>query len=122
MKEMETYLKDLNAQKARIKLERGLKITKAHILEFIAELVKGDINDKDFQKKIIDRLVYKVFVSDGSFFVLVNFFDMNKTEHVSFEDMQKIMQDNGGAVQTSSPILHQTGTIRTPLLRSSGFG
>lgn len=107
MKEMETYLKDLNAQKARIKLERGLKITKAHILEFIAELVKGDTNDKDFQKKIIDRLVYKVFISDGSFFALVNFFDMNKTEHVSFEDVQEIMQDNDGAVQTSSPILHQ---------------
>lgn len=28
---------------------------------------------------------------------LVNFFDMNKTEHVSFEDVQEFMQDNGGA-------------------------
>lgn len=61
MKEMETYLKDLNAQNARIKLERGLKITKAHILEFIAELVKGDTIDKDFHDSpfLLRRYIFK---------------------------------------------------------------
>jgi hypothetical protein len=108
---LEVYLKDLNAQKARIKLERGLKITKAQILEFIAELVKGDPDDKEFQKKIIDKLVYKVYIDDGSFFVLVNFFDMNKTEHVTFDETQEIIGNK--AVQTSSPILHQSQIIRT---------
>lgn len=94
MKEMETYLNDLNAQKARIKLERGLKVTKAQILEFIAELVKGDTNDKDYQKKMIDKFVYKVYIDDNDFFVLVNFFEMSKTEHISFDEVSEALSDN----------------------------
>ena len=95
MGELEIYLKDLNAQRARIRLERGLKITKAQILEFVAELIKGDPNDKDFQRKIIDKLVYKVYISDGSFFVLVNFFEMNKTEHISFDEVTEATSEYG---------------------------
>ena len=89
MAEFETYLKDLNGEKAKIQLERGLRITKSQILEFVAELIKGDPNDKEYQRKIIDKLVYKVYISNGSFFVLVNFFDMNKTEHITFEDINE---------------------------------
>lgn len=92
MSELETYLKDLNSEKAKINIEHGLRITKAQILEFVAQLIKGDPNDKDYQRRIIDKLVHKVYISDGSFFVLVNFFDMNKTEHITFEDINETAQ------------------------------
>ena len=92
MNELEVYLQDLNKQKAQIRLERGLRITKPQILEFVAELIKGDPNDKTFQRRIIDKLVYKVYISDGSFFVLVTFFEMNKTEHIDFDDTKNAIQ------------------------------
>ena len=109
MSELEIYLKDLNAQKARIKLERGAIVTKAQLLEFVAELVKGDPDDKAFQKKIIDNLVYKVYIDDTDFFVLVHFFQFNKTEHISFNDVQGVIEEN--AAQSSTPILHQKKII-----------
>ena len=62
------------------------RIIKAQILEFVAEFVKGNPTDKEFQRKIVDKLVYKVYISDGSLFVLVNFFDTNKTEYISYDD------------------------------------
>ena len=62
MNEQEILLKDLYASKAQIELERGMKITKEKILAFVGLLLQGDPNDKAYQKKIIDNLVYKVFV------------------------------------------------------------
>jgi hypothetical protein len=79
-----------------------LRITKSQILEFVAELIKGDPNDKEYQRKIIDKLVYKVYISNGSFFALVHFFDMNKTEHITFEDINETQSNAlGGSFSNS---------------------
>ena len=64
MSEYETLIKDLSLQKAKIELERGMKITKEDILGFIAELIIGDEDDKDFQRQIIDKIVGLVYVYD----------------------------------------------------------
>ena len=64
MEEYEILLNDLMYQEAQLELERGYKITKKDILEFVAEILKGDLNDKDYQKKLIDNLVSQVYVSD----------------------------------------------------------
>ncbi len=66
MKEYEQLLIDLEKQKAQIILERGQKVTKAQIVNFIAGLIKGDPNDKDYQKQVIDNLVLWVEVDDKS--------------------------------------------------------
>ena len=104
MDEMEIYIKDLSKQMAQIKLERSFKITKEQIIEFVTELVKGDTNDKSFQKRIIDRLLYKVYIGDGVFFALVTFFDLNKTETISFDEAKEVIE--GSSVQTPTPLLH----------------
>lgn len=88
MGELETYLKDLNSEKAKIKIERGAKITKAQILEFVAQLIKGDPNDKDYQRRIIDKLVHKVYISNGNFCAFVSFCDINKPDEITFEDIK----------------------------------
>ena len=72
MNEYEQYLNDLYFQEAQLELERGYKITKKDLLDFIAELIKGDKNDKDYQRKIIDNLVTQVFVSDDDTVVYFN--------------------------------------------------
>ncbi len=55
MQEIEILIKDLTAHKAQIELERGQKITKEKIIDFVAMLIKGDPNDKEYQKKLIDH-------------------------------------------------------------------
>ena len=52
-------LNDLKYQEALLELERGYKINKKDIIEFVAELIKGDRNDKEYQQKIIDNRTKK---------------------------------------------------------------
>lgn len=70
MTEYETLLNDLQAQEAKIELERGLQMTKQDILDFIAELMTGNPHDKKYQKRLIDNLVKRVIVRDGFFGVV----------------------------------------------------
>lgn len=65
MKEYEILLNDLSAQQAQLEIERGWCVNKRDLLDFIAELLKGDPNDKEHQQKIIDNLIYRVYVYDG---------------------------------------------------------
>ena len=113
MDELEVYLKDLEKERAKIKLERTLKVTKDQIKAFIAELVKGDLNNKAFQKKIIDNLVYRVWIGDGHFGIALTFFDINKTETVTLADIDDAIAKLKGVlavlcVQTLHAKLHQT--------------
>ena len=78
MDNQEKLLDELLTQKAQLELERGDKLTKAEILEFIADLLKGDPADKEYQKKIIDRLVDLVLVGDDDIIVELNLHGNNK--------------------------------------------
>lgn len=51
MQKIEILIKDLSASKAQMELERGKKITKEKIIDFIAEMLKGNTNDKDIKNK-----------------------------------------------------------------------
>ncbi len=48
MQEFEILLNDLELQKAKLELERGYRLTKEDLMAFITELIKGDVDDKDF--------------------------------------------------------------------------
>ena len=72
MQEIEILIKDLSASKAQIELERGKKFTKEKIVDFIAEMMQGNPADKEYQKQLIDNLVYKVFVYDDH--IVPNYF------------------------------------------------
>ncbi len=72
MEEYERLLNDLYSQQAKLELERGYKLTKKDLLDFIALLLKGDKSDKDYQKKIIDNLVSQVYISDDDTVVYFN--------------------------------------------------
>ncbi|MDR0696108.1 MAG: recombinase family protein [Christensenellaceae bacterium] len=72
MTEYETLLDDLLTQKSKLELERGYKLTAKDLQDFIAELLQGDLNDKEYQKFLIDNLVDKVVVSDDDTIVALN--------------------------------------------------
>ena len=117
MEEYEKYLSDLYFQEAQLELERGYKITKKDLLDFIAELIKGDVNDKDYQRKIIDNLVSQVFVSDDDTIVYLSIKGGKNIETISFEDFTK-SKNSSKSVPTQLPLVRQVQTIRT----LCGFG
>ena len=72
MSEYEIMLNDLQTQQAQLELERGYKLTKKDLTDFIQVLLQGDKTDKAYQKKVIDNLVKQVYVSDGDTVVYFN--------------------------------------------------
>ena len=112
MQDYETLLSDLQTHKAQILLERGRKFTVKDILAFVAELLKGDPNDKDYQKQIIDNLVFMVYIYDGEGVKTVGYLDLGvdgNIEKIRLDETNEVLERLKGAkgVQTLTPSLHQ---------------
>ena len=118
MQEIEILIKDLTAHKAQIELERGQKITKEKIIDFVAMLIKGDPNDKEYQKKLIDNLVYKVFVYDDTVVTYLIFGNDKEIKEISLADNDKAITGLTQRVQHLSLLVHHNRGIRTPRERN----
>ncbi|MBQ8451598.1 MAG: recombinase family protein [Clostridia bacterium] len=112
MQEYEQLLNDLYYQQTQLELERGYQITKEDLLCFVEELLKGDPNDKDYQRKIIDNLVYQVYVSDDNTITYFNISGSKTIETLEYEDVKQSAKETLG-VQTLSPPSRQKRTVRT---------
>ena len=99
-------MNDLQAEKSQIVLERGRRITKKDILSFIAELIKGNPDDKQYQRKVIDNLVFQVFVYDGEIVTYLNFGVDKSISKIRLAETNAALKGLQG-VQTQSPIAHQ---------------
>ena len=106
MQEYEKLLDDLHYQQAQLELERGYKLTKKDLLDFIQEILKGNPNDKEYQKKLIDNLVSQVFVSDDNTLVYFNISGGRSTETVTYDEVQSSLSNLRG-VQTQLPPARQ---------------
>ena len=110
MTEYEILLNDLKYQEALLELERGYKITKKDILEFVAELLKGDRNDKEYQQKIIDNLVSQVYVRDDNTVVYFNIKGGKTIDLLDFDDTNEVLEDTK-KIRMQSPPSRQNTTI-----------
>ncbi len=109
MADYEVLLNDLYTQKVKLETERGYKLTKEDILEFVDGVLKSGEPDFEFQKRIIDILVSKVIVYDGHTVVLFNIRGGKNvvTEDVNVEDVPNAVNDIENSVQSPTPTLHQ---------------
>ena len=107
MQEVEILIKDLTAHKAQIELERGQKITKDKIIDFVAMLITGDPNDKEYQKKLIDHLVYKVYVYDDTVVTYLTFSNDKEIKEIDLADNDKVL--SAIKVQSLSPLVRSPG-------------
>lgn len=79
--ELSMLLDDLTLHQSKLELEQGLKITKKDIIVFVSEFIKGDLLDKDFQKRIIDNLINAFYIYDDR---VVIYFNIKGGKEVSF--------------------------------------
>ena len=70
--------------------------------------MKGDVNDKNYQKQLIDHLVSQVFVSDDDAIVYFNIRGEKYIEKMTFDDV-KNTKNNIKRVQTKSPLARHSG-------------
>ena len=112
MTEYEKLLDDLSYQHAMLELERGKKITRQDMYDFISLLLQGDKNDKEYQRKIIDNLVYSVYVDDDNTTVILNINGGKPIEGDYFQDI-KSAEQAPSKVQTRLPPPRHNHIIRT---------
>ena len=68
-------------------------------------LIKGDPNDKEYQKKLIDNLVYKVFVYDDTVITYLTFGNDKEIKEIDLADNDKVL--SAIKVQSLSSLVHQ---------------
>lgn len=109
MNDLEVLLNDLYAQKVKLEMERGFKLTKQDLFDFIQEILSCDKTDFEFQKSVIDNLVSQVYVSDDDTVVYFNLRGGKNVivDDISFEDTQTALNSTINGVQTQTPLLHQ---------------
>ena len=107
--ELTALLNDLTEHQAKLELEQGLKITQADITAFVAEFIKGDPHDKDFQKRIIDNLINAMYVSDERVVLYFNIKGGKETIFIGKDETDEAINaiDTGGKVQTLSRLPRQ---------------
>ncbi len=108
MNDYEKLIEDLQSQKAQLERERGKQYSEKDLREFIAELLKGNPDDKDYQKKLIDNVVTKVFVGDGFTIVHMNIANASDVEEIRLAEIKKAFEHLFN-VQTLSPLARQKG-------------
>lgn len=116
MTEQEIMLDDLQAEKSQIVLERGQKFTKDDILEFIGALLKGNPADKDYQRKIIDNLVFMLYLYDDKNFDMVGYFNIkvDKTiEKVRLEETNEVLKRLKNVQTQSAKVSHIKPELNT---------
>lgn len=119
MQEYETLLNDLTYQHALLELERGYKFTREDMVDFIMILLQGDVNDKNYQQKIIDNLVLAVIVEDDEVIALFNLRGGKAAEKLDLDIIEKIRESIFG-FQTRLPLARHKQIIRT-LIKSSYY-
>lgn len=113
MSDYEKLIDDLESQKAQLERERGLRVSEKDLLDFIDELMDGDTANKDYQRKIIDNLVYKVFVDDDNITPFLTIGNGDDVANVRLSELKKVLSKLFGTrVQTQLPPARQSQ--RTP--------
>ena len=86
-------LADLENVKARLVIERGQKLTEQDIVAFVKIILQGDVEDLEFRRRLIDNLVYKVYVRDDDTYIYFNIKGGNHIEEITLEDTKAALKE-----------------------------
>ena len=95
---------DIQAEINKLKLATKVSHSQKDIIEILSVYLDGNIENIDFQRKIISNFVNSVYVFDDKIVIYYNLFGDKK---VSFEEMQENVAQNEKGVRISNEIVHQ---------------
>lgn len=91
MDELDAQKSEIEAELKSEELAASLKITRDHILFFLSEFTKGNINDPKFRKRLIDTFINSIFVYDDKITITFNYSGDNRTAILS--DIDELFTD-----------------------------
>lgn len=96
---------DIELQELEIEIARENSIAHAQmtvddVIDFINEVMRGNIKDKEFQKQIIDTFINAIYVFDDKLVIYYN--GSSEAEKVNYSDMLKDMK-KGATSSTLAP-------------------
>lgn len=92
-------IESLQAQKADIEFDliglksaNRIKYTKEEIIAWMKQFCKGELIDKDFQKRIIDVFINSVYLYDDKIIIYDNVKDSKQVSYMEMLESQTISQ------------------------------
>lgn len=117
VKTLDTKIVELSAQKRdltnyrdKLECERGLRLTKADIINFVKEYLHGELHDKAFQKQVIDNLINAMYIYDDKVVIYFNVsYGSREESYIGKDDTDDAIEHikNAGGVQTLTHAVHQ---------------
>lgn len=105
--ELEAEKRDINAEIIKEQIVRPT-FEREQIIYFLESFKGGDVDDKDYQRRIIDMFIYKVVLYDDKLIITYNYSGSNN--EVTIDLIEKAAENaalsEGRGVRTSSPRLH----------------
>lgn len=126
IEQIDIELNELELEIAREKSILQAKMNVSDVIEFIKNVMNGNIRDKEFQKQIINTFVNSIYVFDDKIIIYYN--GAKEAEKVSFSDMLKdlnVSSYNGSAqpkplkVETPRGYLISSAVLKTFALIAS---
>ncbi len=108
--EYDKLMQDLEIQKSKLELARDCKPTKEDLLEYLKIILGGDKTSMEYQKHIIDNLVFQVVVNDDNTLVFLN---INKDKNTTFFPADEISDAVKEDTKQRSKAVNTTKTVRT---------
>lgn len=79
------------------------------ITEFVNMILNGDLNDIEFKRRLIDNLVYRIYVSDKKTIIFFNIRGGRHIEEVTSEDTKDILDNSETFLTPSDLACHRKG-------------
>ena len=83
---------DLQEELKKLKLTKIITHTKEELIEILSQYLDGDINDINYQRKIINKFINSIYLYDDKVIIYYNV--INNNNKITFEESQKIQNDN----------------------------
>lgn len=84
---------DLQAELQKLKIAQIITHTKEEIIECLSQYLDGNINDIEYQRKIINKFVNSVYIFDDKIAIYYNLFNNRK---FSFDEAKENIEQNEG--------------------------
>ncbi len=85
---------DLQEELKKLKLSKIITHTKEEVIVIISQYLDGDINDINFQRKVVNKFINCIFLYDDKVIIYYNILD-KESDRITLEESNEILEDNG---------------------------
>lgn len=105
---------DIEVDLARMRVASEIRLTRDDVIAWLQGFTKGDVDDEEFRRRIIDVFINSVFVYDDLVVIYYNLRHKKKVTHKENRDAIKGARTGGRGVQISNAMPRQDNPNLNP--------